>query len=339
LLAVAGYGGSVSTVEGPLRVFISHTSELRQYPEGRSFVAAAEGAVSRARCALLDMRYFTAREEKPASYCREQVGRADVYVAIVGFMYGSPVVDEPGRSYSELEFDTAGELGLPRLVFMLDEDAVLPLPRRFFFDPVYGERQQAFRNRVWDAGITMQRVASPGQLELLLFQALTDLREKVAAAARSARSADAGKVFVSYVREDAGRVDHLQRLLEAEGIVVWRDTSDLWPGQDWKIEIRRAIERGVAFIACFSEHTESRIASYQNEELVVAVDQMRRRPPGMVWLLPVRFTDCQLPPFDLGAGRTLDSIQRVDLFDDAAWGPTVARLATAVRNVRGEARE
>jgi hypothetical protein len=147
-------------VEGPLRVFLSHTSELRQYPAGRSFVAAAEQAVSRAGGVVADMAYFTAREDTPAGYCREQVGRADVYAGIIGFQYGSPVRDQPGLSYTELEFAAAGELGLPRLVFVLDENAGLPLPGVFLSDPVFGGRQRAFRRRVRDAGITVQRVDS-----------------------------------------------------------------------------------------------------------------------------------------------------------------------------------
>jgi Domain of unknown function (DUF4062)/Tetratricopeptide repeat len=163
-------------VEGPLRVFLSHTSELRRYPEGRSFVAAAEQAVSRAGGVVADMAYFTAREDKPAGYCREQVGRADVYAGIIGFRYGSPVRDEPGLSYTELEFAAAGKLGVPRLVFVLDENAVLPLPGVFLSDPVFGERQRAFRDRVLDAGITVQLVSSVAELEVGLFQALTELQ-------------------------------------------------------------------------------------------------------------------------------------------------------------------
>jgi hypothetical protein len=66
---------------------------------------------------------------------------------------------------------------LPRLVFVLDENAVLPLPGVFLSDPVFGERQRAFRERVLDAGITVQRVDSPDRLETLLFQALTTLQQ------------------------------------------------------------------------------------------------------------------------------------------------------------------
>jgi hypothetical protein len=152
-----------------LRVFVSHTSELRP------FVAAAKEAVLRAGGAVTDMEYFTVREDKPADYCRQQVRQADVYVGILGFRYGSPVRDEKEHSYTELEFAAATELGLPRLVFLLDEDAVLPLPRSDLSDPAYGARQSAFRTRVAEAGITVQKVGSPERLEMLLYQALTDL--------------------------------------------------------------------------------------------------------------------------------------------------------------------
>lgn len=144
-----------------------------------------------------------------------------------------------------------------------------------------------------------------------------------------------GHAFISYIREDKDRVDRLQDILAAAGIRVWRDTEDLWPGQDWKTEIRSAITSGsLAFIACFSEHTQARETSYQNEELILAVDQVRLRAPGKAWLIPVRFADCTPPEFDLGAGRTLGSLQRVDLFD-TSWELGAARLVAAVLRILG----
>ena len=63
-----------------------------------------------------------------------------------------------------------------------------------------------------------------------------------------------GHVFISYVHEDWRHVERLQRLLESAGVQVWRDTADLWPGEDWRGKIRQAITGNVlVFIACFLE--------------------------------------------------------------------------------------
>jgi WD40 repeat protein len=157
-------------------VFLSHAREFRTYPAGHSFVAAAESAVKRARDSVCDMEYFTARDEKPESYCRRQVEACDLYVGIIGFRYGSSVRDRPELSYTELEFEAATERGIPRLIFLLDDEANVPV--RMVTD--VGERQErqaAFRRRLAESGLIVKKFSDPKDLELKLFHALEEARK------------------------------------------------------------------------------------------------------------------------------------------------------------------
>src|SRR5215471_11988545 len=146
------FAGSGSIATGPRRVFLSHTSDLGKHTEPGSFVAAAVEAVLRARHAVTDMAYFAARGASPAAYCIDLVAQSDIYVGIMGVRYGSPVRDRPDVSYTELEFETAGKHGQPRLVFLIREDSAhLPGNRQ---PAGHRARQDAFRRRLLDAGLT-----------------------------------------------------------------------------------------------------------------------------------------------------------------------------------------
>jgi TIR domain len=146
-------------------------------------------------------------------------------------------------------------------------------------------------------------------------------------------AAQHGHAFISYVREDKRRVDRLQEFLEANGVPVWRDTGSLWPGEDWRAKIRDAIAAdSLAFVACFSKNSENKEKSYQRDELLLAIEQLRLLPRDRPYLLPVRFDDCPIPDWEIGPGRTLNSLQWVDLFGKQ-WQTNAQRLVEGVEHI------
>jgi hypothetical protein len=155
------------------QVFLSHTSDMARVPAGRSFVQAALDAVGRAKMASVDMRYFAARNGRPADYCRQRVRECEIYVAVIGFRYGSIVAGE-SVSYTELEFLTAGEASLPRLIFLLEEAACPPGLGDSDRDVVAG-----FRRRLAEAGLIVRAFTSSDGLELEVFHALSELASEM----------------------------------------------------------------------------------------------------------------------------------------------------------------
>jgi hypothetical protein len=144
---------------------------------------------------------------------------------------------------------------------------------------------------------------------------------------------DIGHVFISYVREDSLQVDRLELALRTADVPIWRDKASLWPGEDWRVKIRHAIaDDALVFLACFSRNSFARKKSYQNEELLLAIEQLRLRTPDDPWLIPVRFDDCEIPDLEIGGGRSLAWIQRADLFGDL-FDEGLTKLTAAVLRI------
>jgi len=139
-----------------------------------------------------------------------------------------------------------------------------------------------------------------------------------------ARRKTGAPLFLSYAHEDFQVALRLSHRLADEGFHVWFDKESLFPGQNWKAEITRAIRGSKAFIALLSSNSVGK-RGYVQKELRLALDVLEEMPPCQVYLIPARLEDCR------PAYAALDEIQWLDLFPDFEKG--FRRLVTAVRRI------
>ena len=142
------------------------------------------------------------------------------------------------------------------------------------------------------------------------------------------------KVFISYVSENIEIVKRLYHELKAHGIQVWLDRNDIDPGSRWEQAIRRAIQHGTFFIACFSEEYNNRDKTYMNEELTLAIDELRQRSTDKIWFIPVRLNECEIPARSIGGGETLQAFHHVNLYED--WDGSIQRILRVIQSASSE---
>jgi hypothetical protein len=100
-----------------MRVFVSST--FRDLAEHREVLRLA---VESSGCEFRGMEHFAADNRPPLDVALAAMADCDIYVVIIGDLYGS---NPPGsvRSYTELEYHRARELGLPTIALLLADDA------------------------------------------------------------------------------------------------------------------------------------------------------------------------------------------------------------------------
>lgn len=122
------------------------------------------------------MEHYVAKDERPVDACLADVAACDVYVGIFALRYGFvPPHDNPEQlSITELEYRKAAELGRPRLIFLLKEDALWP---PICIDGVTGENGRGDRIAALRAELALERTVS-------FFSSPSELTSQVSVAMR-----------------------------------------------------------------------------------------------------------------------------------------------------------
>jgi hypothetical protein len=137
-------------------------------------------------------------------------------------------------------------------------------------------------------------------------------------------------VFLSYCHDNMEEAAKLREELVAAGENVWWD-KEILPGQAWKPEVDRAMRASYAVVMCFSKETQTRSQNGIYPEAIDAIRALRQYAPGAIFLIPVRFSPCAVPPFEIDAVRKLCELQHVDLFPPTPRAEEVARLVEAIK--------
>ena len=132
------------------------------------------------------------------------------------------------------------------------------------------------------------------------------------------------KVFLCHASQDKPAVRELyQRLLAVSWIDPWLDEEKLIPGQDWNLEIEKAVEESDAVIVCISSVSIAK-EGYVQKELRRVLDMALEKPEGAIYVIPVRLDECPLP-------RQLRDRQALDFFPEARRDAAFARLQLSLK--------
>ncbi len=101
-----------------------------------------------------------------------------------------------------------------------------------------------------------------------------------------------GCIFVSYASPDLEIARHVVKQLQDAGCVVWFDKEQLTIGQDWKEELREAVEeRCGLFLSLISGQTSARHDGYNIYERNLAARRRDTFANNVVFYLPMRIDD------------------------------------------------
>lgn len=136
------------------------------------------------------------------------------------------------------------------------------------------------------------------------------------------------RIFLAYATEDFEIVSQLYKRLSNRGFEPWMDRENILGGQNWRFEIPKAIKKSHAFVPCFSSKSVSK-QGYVQREFRMAMNEAAERPPGAIYIIPIRLDQCDIPDLRQEEyGLSILDWQWIDTFETDGFG----RLVKAIEN-------
>ncbi len=131
------------------------------------------------------------------------------------------------------------------------------------------------------------------------------------------------KIFLSYAHEDIEMAKKIYNDLKSFGLDIWFDNVFLLGGQNWKIEIKKAIKSSKYFIALLSENSVDRVG-YVQKELKIALDILDLYPESGVFIIPIRLEECE------PSHEKLYDLHWIDLFPPSEYETGIKNILKVI---------
>ena len=133
------------------------------------------------------------------------------------------------------------------------------------------------------------------------------------------------KLFLCHSKDDKPKVRELYHRLVADGFDAWLDEENLLPGQDWDLEIRKAVRESDVVVVCLSKGAVTK-TGYVQKEIRFALDVADEQPEGTIFIIPAKLEACQVP-------LRLNKWQWVNLFETVGYEKLKRSLTHRANNL------
>jgi len=133
------------------------------------------------------------------------------------------------------------------------------------------------------------------------------------------------KVFMCHSKEDKIQIRDFYNKLCLKGVDAWLDEEKILPGQDWQLEIEKAIRSSHIVLVFLSNNSVTK-TGFIHKEIKKSLDVADEQPNGTIFIIPARLEELDVP-------ETFRNLQWVDLFEVSGFEKLMKALEARAKEL------